>query len=82
LADVDDELDELHASSVAEFASGRMALPVVMAMTPYLAEPREGQHQRLTADTDRTPRGNTAARAAWPRAPSRARGTRPVCGYV
>jgi len=33
LAKVDDELDELHASLLAELASGRMARPVVMEMT-------------------------------------------------
>jgi phosphate transport system protein len=33
LAKVDDELDELHASLLAELASGRMARPVVMKMT-------------------------------------------------
>jgi phosphate transport system protein len=33
LAEVDDELDELHASLVAELASGVMALPVMMEMT-------------------------------------------------
>ncbi|MGH3179442.1 MAG: PhoU domain-containing protein, partial [Streptosporangiaceae bacterium] len=29
----DDEMDELHASLIAELASGRMALPVTMEMT-------------------------------------------------
>jgi phosphate transport system protein len=33
LADRDDEMDELHASLIAELASGRMALPVTMEMT-------------------------------------------------
>jgi phosphate transport system protein len=33
LADRDNEMDELHASLVAELASGRMALPVTMEMT-------------------------------------------------
>jgi len=33
LRDRDDEMDELHASLVAELASGRMALPVTMEMT-------------------------------------------------
>ena len=33
LAEVDEELDELHASLVAELASGSMALPVTMEMT-------------------------------------------------
>ena len=33
LAEVDDELDELHASLMAELASGTMALPVMMEMT-------------------------------------------------
>jgi len=33
LADTDDEMDELHASLVAELASGQMALPVTMEMT-------------------------------------------------
>jgi phosphate transport system protein len=33
LAEADDELDELHASLVAELASGTMALPVAMEMT-------------------------------------------------
>ena len=33
LAEVDDELDDLHASLVAELASGTMALPVTMEMT-------------------------------------------------
>jgi phosphate transport system protein len=32
LAERDDELDELHASLIAELASGRMALPVTMEM--------------------------------------------------
>ena len=31
--DRDDEMDELHASLIAELASGRMALPVTMEMT-------------------------------------------------
>jgi phosphate transport system protein len=33
LADRDNEMDELHASLIAELASGRMALPVTMEMT-------------------------------------------------
>jgi phosphate transport system protein len=33
LEDRDDEMDELHASLIAELASGRMALPVTMEMT-------------------------------------------------
>jgi phosphate transport system protein len=33
LAAADDEMDELHASLVAELASGQMALPVTMEMT-------------------------------------------------
>ena len=33
LADRDDEMDELHASLIAELASGQMALPVTMEMT-------------------------------------------------
>jgi phosphate transport system protein len=33
LAEVDEELDRLHASLVAELASGQMALPVTMEMT-------------------------------------------------
>ena len=33
LDDRDDEMDELHASLLAELASGRMALPVAMEMT-------------------------------------------------
>jgi phosphate transport system protein len=33
LKERDDEMDELHASLVAELASGRMALPVTMEMT-------------------------------------------------
>jgi phosphate transport system protein len=33
LAERDDEMDELHASLIAELASGRMALPVTMEMT-------------------------------------------------
>jgi phosphate transport system protein len=33
LSDRDDEMDELHASLLAELASGRMALPVAMEMT-------------------------------------------------
>jgi phosphate transport system protein len=33
LADRDDEMDELHASLIAELASGSMALPVTMEMT-------------------------------------------------
>ncbi len=33
LDDRDDEMDELHASLLAELASGRMALPVTMEMT-------------------------------------------------
>ena len=33
LAEVDDELDELHASLLAELMSGSMALPVMMEMT-------------------------------------------------
>jgi phosphate transport system protein len=33
LAARDDEMDELHASLIAELASGRMALPVTMEMT-------------------------------------------------
>ncbi len=33
LRERDDEMDELHASLVAELASGRMALPVTMEMT-------------------------------------------------
>ena len=33
LEERDDEMDELHASLVAELASGRMALPVTMEMT-------------------------------------------------
>jgi phosphate transport system protein len=33
LTDRDDEMDELHASLIAELASGRMALPVTMEMT-------------------------------------------------
>ena len=33
LAEHDDEMDELHASLIAELASGRMALPVTMEMT-------------------------------------------------
>ena len=33
LAEVDDELDELHASLVAELASGTMAVPVTLEMT-------------------------------------------------
>jgi phosphate transport system protein len=33
LDDRDDEMDELHASLIAELASGRMALPVTMEMT-------------------------------------------------
>jgi phosphate transport system protein len=33
LAERDEEMDELHASLIAELASGRMALPVIMEMT-------------------------------------------------
>jgi phosphate transport system protein len=33
LSERDDEMDELHASLIAELASGRMALPVTMEMT-------------------------------------------------
>jgi phosphate transport system protein len=33
LVDLDDEMDDLHASLVAELASGQMALPVTMDMT-------------------------------------------------
>jgi phosphate transport system protein len=33
LSERDDEMGELHASLIAELASGRMALPVTMAMT-------------------------------------------------
>jgi phosphate transport system protein len=33
LADVNDQMDELHASLVAELASGPMTLPVTMEMT-------------------------------------------------
>ena len=33
LAERDDEMDELHASLIAELASGRMAIPVTMEMT-------------------------------------------------
>jgi phosphate transport system protein len=33
LKERDDEMDELHASLIAELASGRMALPVTMEMT-------------------------------------------------
>ena len=33
LAERDDEMDDLHASLIAELASGRMALPVTMEMT-------------------------------------------------
>jgi phosphate transport system protein len=33
LEERDDEMDELHASLIAELASGRMALPVTMEMT-------------------------------------------------
>ena len=33
LGERDDEMDELHASLIAELASGRMALPVTMEMT-------------------------------------------------
>jgi phosphate uptake regulator len=33
LAEADDELDELHASLMAELASGKMAPPVMMEMT-------------------------------------------------
>ena len=33
LAERDEEMDELHASLIAELASGRMALPVTMEMT-------------------------------------------------
>jgi phosphate transport system protein len=33
LAERDDEMDELHASLIAELASGRLALPVTMEMT-------------------------------------------------
>jgi phosphate transport system protein len=33
LAERDDEMDELHASLIAELASGQMALPVIMEMT-------------------------------------------------
>jgi phosphate transport system protein len=33
LVDLDDEMDDLHASLVAELASGAMALPVTMEMT-------------------------------------------------
>ncbi len=33
LAERDDEMDDLHASLVAELASGRMAIPVTMEMT-------------------------------------------------
>ena len=33
LAERDDEMDELHASLIAELASGRMAVPVTMEMT-------------------------------------------------
>jgi phosphate transport system protein len=33
LEDRDDEMDELHASLIAELASGRMSLPVTMEMT-------------------------------------------------
>jgi phosphate transport system protein len=33
LSERDDEMDEVHASLIAEFASGRMALPVTMEMT-------------------------------------------------
>jgi phosphate transport system protein len=33
LAERDEEMDDLHASLIAELASGRMALPVTMEMT-------------------------------------------------
>ena len=33
LGERDDEMDDLHASLIAELASGRMALPVTMEMT-------------------------------------------------
>ena len=33
LSELDDEMDELHASLVAELASGQMAIPVTMEMT-------------------------------------------------
>src|SRR5208283_1603328 len=33
LAERDDEMDDLHASLIAELASGRMAIPVTMEMT-------------------------------------------------
>jgi phosphate transport system protein len=33
LAELDDEMDELHASLIAELASGQMAIPVTMEMT-------------------------------------------------
>lgn len=33
LVDLDDEMDDLHASLIAELASGQMALPVTMDMT-------------------------------------------------
>jgi len=33
LSELDDEMDELHASLVAELAAGQMALPVTMEMT-------------------------------------------------
>ena len=33
LTDLDDDMDDLHASLVAELASGQMALPVTMEMT-------------------------------------------------
>ena len=33
LAERDDEMDELHASLMAELASGQLALPVTMEMT-------------------------------------------------
>jgi phosphate transport system protein len=33
LSELDSEMDDLHASLVAELASGRMAIPVTMEMT-------------------------------------------------
>jgi phosphate uptake regulator len=33
LTDLDDDMDDLHSSLVAELASGQMALPVTMEMT-------------------------------------------------